>query len=113
MNMHAYTEEIRRTYAGSENPREKLTLSALGLTGEAGEVADHVKKAFFHGHDLDREHLAKELGDILWYVGLACDAIGLSLQEIMHLNVEKLHTRYPNGFEVERSRHREQDEQRS
>ncbi len=110
MNDKAYIAEIKRTYAGSDDPQEKLTLAALGLTGESGEVADHVKKALFQGHDIDPAHVAKELGDILWYMGLACDAIGYSLDDVMQMNVAKLRRRYPNGFDPERSVHRHQYE---
>ena len=88
----------------------KLNLAALGLTGESGEVADHIKKVLFHGHALDVNHVAKELGDILWYLGLACDAIGYSLDDVMQMNVDKLHNRYPNGFDAERSLNRERYE---
>ena len=110
MNSEEYKAEVLRTYAQSDDPKEKLTLAALGLTGESGEVADHVKKALFQGHAIDPDHIAKELGDILWYIALACDAVGYSLDEVMQLNVEKLRKRYPNGFDVERSIHRAQYE---
>lgn len=98
-----YLAEVLRTYAGSSKPIDKLTLAALGLTGESGEVADHIKKVIYQGHTIDFRHLAEELGDVLWYLALACDAIGYSLQEIMLMNVQKLRQRYPNGFEAERS----------
>ena len=106
MDGTTYTAEVMRTYAGSHDLQEQLTLAALGLTGEAGEVADHVKKAFFHGHLMDRNHLIKELGDVLWYLVLACDAVGSTLEEVMQRNVEKLRQRYPHGFDAERSMHR-------
>jgi len=103
MNGEQYKAEVLRTYAGSNDVQEQLTLAALGLTGESGEVADHMKKSLFQGHAIDVAHIAKELGDILWYVVLACDAIDCPLEEIMRMNVEKLRTRYPNGFDAERS----------
>lgn len=80
---------------------------ALGITGEAGEVADLVKKYIFQGHDLDKEHFVKELGDVLWYISLGASAAGYTLSEVMSLNVEKLMARYPDGFEVSRSTNRE------
>ncbi len=106
MNGEEYKAEVLRTYAGSDDPQEKLTLAALGLTGESGEVADHMKKHLFQDHPIDMAHIKKELGDILWYVVLACDAIDCSLEDIMQMNVEKLRKRYPNGFDAERSIHR-------
>src|SRR5687768_18620728 len=83
-----------------------LNAAALGLNGEAGEIADHVKKVLFHGHPLDegtRDKLAKEIGDILWYCALAARGLDLGLGEIAAMNVEKLRKRYPEGFSSERS----------
>lgn len=103
MNGKEYQAEILRTYAGSESMSDKLTLGALGIAGEAGEVVDHIKKVLYSGHTLDADYLAEELGDVLWYIGLAGNAIDCTLDDLMQLNVEKLHRRYPNGFEVQRS----------
>ncbi len=83
-----------------------LNAAALGLNGEAGEIADHIKKVMFHGHPLDgatRDKIAKEIGDILWYCALAARGIGLGLSEVATMNVEKLKKRYPEGFSSERS----------
>jgi NTP pyrophosphatase (non-canonical NTP hydrolase) len=90
-----------------EDPIEKITNGSLGLSGESGEVADHIKKFKYQGHELDREHLAKELGDICWYIALLADGIGYNLETVMQMNVDKLKKRYPEGFEIEKSLHRE------
>lgn len=87
-----------------------LVYPALGLAGEAGEVVDKVKKLIrddhmpldehFHTNDLDyelREELAKELGDVLWYVALIADDIGFSLSDIATMNLEKLESRQRRG----------------
>lgn len=79
------------------DPGELLN-GALGLTGEAGEVADHIKKAIFHGHSLDFTDLVNELGDVCWYLALLCHAIDVPLEEVMSRNIEKLKKRYPEGF---------------
>ena len=79
----------------------------MGMNGEAGEASDILKKVLFQGHKLDREHMAKELGDVCWYIALAADAIGYTLEEVMQMNIDKLYARYPNGFETERSVNRE------
>ncbi len=85
----------------------QLICAALGLTGEAGEVADHIKKFIYHGHDLDRGKLIKEAGDVLWYVNLLASALGISLEEVAAQNISKLEKRYPGGeFTAERSRNR-------
>ena len=79
----------------------------MGLNGEAGECIDILKKYLFQGHELDKEHLAEELGDVAWYLAVTADALGYSLQEIFKMNIEKLRKRYPDGFEEERSINRD------
>ena len=76
----------------------------LGLTGEAGEFADMMKKHHGHGHDLDEKKAAKELGDVLWYLSVLADSIGYKLSDIASMNVAKLRERYPNGFSIEESK---------
>lgn len=85
----------------------RLIHGALGVAGEAGEVADIVKKDIFHGHDLDKEHLAKELGDVCWYLAVTADVIGYDFETILKMNIEKLRARYPDGFSSERSINRD------
>lgn len=87
-------------------PYELIHAGALGLCGESGEVADHVKKYLFQGHDLDKDHIAEELGDVLWYVATTAQGIGYGLDTIMQMNVDKLLERYPDGFESARSIYR-------
>lgn len=83
--------------------------AAIGMCGEAGEVSELIKKYAYHGHTIDREHLARELGDVLWYVSYMADLFGYSLGEIMAMNQEKLAKRYPDGkFDADRSRNREE-----
>lgn len=79
----------------------------LGLTGESGEVADMIKKHLFQGHNLDKRHLANELGDIAWYIAVAAEVIGYDLDTIFQMNIDKLRIRYPTGFDPERSIHRD------
>ena len=85
--------------------------AAIGMCGEAGEVSELIKKYAYHGHTIDTEHLARELGDVLWYVSYMADLFGYSLGEIMAMNQEKLAKRYPDGkFDAERSRNRKEDD---
>lgn len=84
-----------------------LINAALGLCGEGGEVVDIIKKATFQGHELNVEHVAKELGDVAWYLAVGARAIGYDLETILQMNVDKLRTRYPDGFDADKSQHRQ------
>lgn len=85
-----------------------LLNGALGLGGESGEVEDIVKKSIFQGHQIDREHVAKELGDVAWYLAVAAAGIDYDLDTIFQMNVDKLWARYPDGFSAEKSLHRKE-----
>ncbi len=95
-----------RSDTGGMDERERLTLGALGLSGEAGEVTDHIKKIVFQGHDIDREALGKEIGDVMWYVAYLLDTLDMSMGDVLTANISKLQARYPEGFSEERSRTR-------
>lgn len=101
-----YQTMATRTMNTDLKDYEQLINGALGLCGESGEVADMIKKCFMQGHDLDLEHLAKELGDCMWYIALIADTIGYGLNGIMQMNIDKLKSRYPNGFDVDKSQNR-------
>lgn len=89
--------------AGDKN---LLLNGVMGLNGEAGECIDLVKKHLFQGHELDCDALLDELGDVLWYAAITCESIGITLDDVMAHNVEKLRKRYPDGFDAKRSVHR-------
>lgn len=105
-----YQRACMRTANGMDYQHyDRLVNGVLGLNGEAGEVTDLVKKFLFQGHDLDKERIEEETGDCLWYCALIADAIGSDLDVIMEKNVAKLWQRYPEGFDAERSIHREEE----
>jgi NTP pyrophosphatase (non-canonical NTP hydrolase) len=112
MDANEYQRLVMRTAASPSSPaaaqRERLNNAALGICGEGGEVADLVKKWLYQGHDLDTARLEKELGDVTFYVALACEAVGLSLGDVKRGKIEKLQRRYPDGFSAERSRNRQE-----
>lgn len=89
-----------------DNPR--LLQGLMGLCGESGEALDIFKKYAFHGHWLDQVHLAKELGDVAWYLAISADALGYKLEDIFQMNVDKLQKRYPEGFSTENSMNRKE-----
>ncbi len=80
----------------------------LGLSGEVGELTDIIKKWVFHEKPLDEVHAQKELGDVLWYAALICESFGWTMEDVMNRNIEKLKSRYPNGFTPERANNREE-----
>ncbi len=99
MDLTEYQRESRRT---AEYPREAwLAYPALGLAGEAGEVAEHAKKAIRDDggkvSDERRAAMSKELGDVLWYVAQLATELGLDLDEIAGQNLEKLFSRQARG----------------
>lgn len=107
MTPNEYQIEALRTASGI-NPAFPMELNGvLGLAGESGECVDLMKKHLFQGHALDKEHLAKELGDVSWYLAVTAAAIGYDLETIFRMNVEKLRKRYPDGFDPNRSQHRD------
>ena len=86
---------------------ERLLTSAVGMSAEAGEFTEIVKKMVFQGkpwNEDNREHLIIELGDVMWYVAQATMALGVSFDDVIEANVKKLEKRYPGGsFEIRRS----------
>ena len=103
MEVNEYQALAMTTLNPALSKKEVLINSVMGLCGESGEAIDIVKKWMAHGHDLDREHLIKELGDIAWYLAEAATALDVSLEEILQANLDKLKKRYPEGFETKRS----------
>ena len=105
MSINEYQRKAMRTAA--EKDYDSLLINGvMGLNGEAGECIDLVKKHLFQGKPLDKEHLAKELGDVAWYLAVTAQALGYDLETILRMNIDKLMARYPNGFEVQKSEHR-------
>lgn len=80
---------------------KNLSNVGLGISGEAGEVADLIKKHLYQGHELNKEHIAKELGDVAWYIALGCETIGSSLESVLQMNIDKLKVCYPDKFDYE------------
>lgn len=115
MTGNEYQQKAMRT-AGADKTKswimteykQLLINGVMGLNGEAGECIDIVKKHLFQGHDLERDKLIDELSDVMWYVAITAEGLGVGLDDVMQHNVEKLMKRYPNGFEAERSINREE-----
>ena len=103
MTINEYQKLAMTTLNPALSEKDVLINGVMGLCGESGEAIDIVKKWLAQGHELDKEKLAKELGDICWYLAETATALGLSLEDIMSANIEKLKKRYPEGFDTDRS----------
>ena len=93
-------------------PIERLLTAALGMSAEAGEFTEIIKKIVFQGKPVNEEnlfHLKRELGDVMWYVMQACMALDVSLDDVIEMNIDKLKSRYPGGeFDAHYSENRKQ-----
>jgi NTP pyrophosphatase (non-canonical NTP hydrolase) len=108
MTFKEYTENMKRTAGSLELNNENLCWCSMGISGEAGEVTDYLKKVVFHSHELNKEKVAEELGDVLWYLAAATEMLGYDLEEIAEMNINKLKKRYPYGWDTEKSKNREE-----
>ena len=108
MKINEYQKLAMLTLNKELDKKDILINSVMGLCGESGEAI--VKKWLAQGHELDKDHLAKELGDIAWYLAEAATALDLSLEDILQANLDKLKKRYPQGFDKNNSIHRKTDD---
>ena len=108
MTVNEYQKLAMTTLNPALDKKDVLINGVMGLCGESGEAIDIVKKWLAQGHELDKKKLAKELGDIAWYLAETATALDLNLEDIFEANIEKLKKRYPEGFSSERSIHREE-----
>ena len=106
MTINEYQNLAMKTLNPALDRKDVLINGVMGLCGESGEAIDIVKKHLHQGHELDREKLIKELGDIAWYLAEAATALEIDLETVLERNIEKLKSRYPEGFSAERSIHR-------
>lgn len=110
MTINEYQKLAMTTLNPALSEKDILINGVMGLCGESGEAIDIVKKHLAQGHELDRDALIKELGDIAWYLAETATVLGVSLEEVLTLNIEKLKKRYPEGFDVDKSIERADEE---
>lgn len=104
MTLNDYQVLAMRTSPNDGHSR--IENGCMGLCGESGECIDILKKHLMQGHMFDAEKLAEELGDVLWYVAELATGLDMTLEAIARKNIEKLKNRYPEGFDPEKSIHR-------
>ena len=103
MTVNDYQKLAMVTLNPELSKQEILLNGVMGLCGESGEAIDLVKKHLFQGHNLEKQAIAKELGDIAWYLAETATALDIPLETILEANIEKLKKRYPEGFDARRS----------
>ena len=111
MNFSEYENEARKTIPVELSTSELIDDAVYGLCGELGELVDILKKTKFQGHpwtDETRIHAISELGDIMWYLSAMATGLGVSLEEVVQLNIEKLRQRYGEHFDTDKSQHRKE-----
>jgi len=110
MTLNEYQELAQRTTIPTLDDYGHLMNGLLGLAGEAGECCDLAKKHFYQDGREIRNDLLDEVGDVMWYIAEIASAMGVTLEDIAQHNVDKLRKRYPQGFDADRSLHREEYE---
>ncbi len=108
MDFNDYQIHARKTANEDNEALLRMVNWALGAAGEAGEVADNVKKIYFHDHEMDKEELKKELGDVLWYLANLAYEMDIRFEEVAIENIQKLAERYPEGFSEFASKNRKE-----
>mgnify|MGYP003300481633 CR=1 FL=1 len=108
MTINEYQKLAMTTLNPDLDKKDVLINGVMGLCGESGEVIDIVKKHLAQGHELDRDKIIKELGDVAWYIAEIATVLDVELEEVLALNIEKLKKRYPEGFSTEKSVNREE-----
>ena len=100
MQVNEYQKAAMATLNLALDKKDVLINSIMGLCGESGEAIDIVKKWLMQGHELDKEHLVRELGDVAWYLAEAATALDIPLEAVFQGNLDKLRQRFPNGFDT-------------
>jgi NTP pyrophosphatase (non-canonical NTP hydrolase) len=122
MNSKEYIQNAIRTEStdfNSMNDRlthdgtKRLLHAGIGLSTEAGEFLDALKKHIFYGKELDRVNLKEEMGDLFWYLAIACDELGVEFEPLMETNIAKLKARYGEKFTEHRAENRDLDTERT
>ena len=106
MTINEYQKLAMATLNPDLSRKDVLINGVMGLCGESGEAIDIVKKWLAQGHELDKDKLIKELGDIAWYLAETAYALDVPLEDVLQSNIDKLKKRYPEGFDLEKSIHR-------
>lgn len=101
MQVNEYQKAAMATLNPALDKKDVLINSVMGLCGESGEAIDIVKKWLMQGHELDKEHLVRELGDVARYFAEAATALDVPLEAVFQGNLDKLRRRFPTALTPE------------
>lgn len=107
MKINEYQKLAMTTLNPKLDKKDVLINGVMGLCGESGETIDIVKKHLAQGHELDKDKIIDELGDVAWYLAETAYALDTDLETVLTKNIEKLKKRYPEGFDSNKSINRE------
>ena len=107
MTLHEYQRLARRTQNRELTGFARKMHALHGMAGEVGEIHGIFQKQY-QGHNVVRDALIDEMGDLMWFIAELSDVIGITLEEVCKRNIEKLKKRYPEGFDEDRSVHRDE-----
>lgn len=109
--LHTEPEDYKHFAKHEISPR--LEHAIIGVITEAGELMDEIKEVKIYGRSLDRQHLIEETGDLMWYLALLADELGVSFEEIWEKNINKLRIRYPEKFSEDRGMNKDSDKEKA
>ena len=101
------TEVSKYTFGKTGEVTPRIEHGVFGVVAEAGELMDAIRKSKIYGHDLDKTNLVEEVGDVMWYLAILCDELGVSFEEVWEKNIRKLKARYPEKFTNKKFKNRD------
>ncbi len=122
MNSKSYIKDAIKTESDNfqamnerlnDDGLKRLLHAGIGLSTEAGEFLDALKKHIFYGKELDKVNLAEEMGDLFWYMAIVADELGFEFEEVMERNITKLKARYGEKFSEEKAENRDLNTERN
>ncbi len=106
------TKDYKPVLERIDEKEVRLLHGAMGLASEAGEFLSPIKAHIYYGRELDKTHLKEEIGDVMWYLAILCDELGIGFDEIWEANIAKLKARYGEKFSEHMANKRNLDKER-
>ncbi len=106
------TENKTYPYEGYNGVTPRIEHAVYGIVTEAGELMADLKKTKIYSKPLDRDHLIDEMGDVMWYMALLADELGVGFEEVWEKNIKKLLVRYPEGYDSQKALNHDKEQER-